>query len=445
MWTETNNYRKIDRACSELIQLKKLSFHSGIFDTPSGKSLTLIRVVISALICPRVDFFMASDGRYDFSDDDRLNLVFSRDDGYANKSWDRIQVLEQYVDKNRCQIWTNGEHTYVSLDSMDYRKWFKLVSGITLLCPWVFANKPLSDIEKEFLKIIAESDERFDEERFDEICGILYENIGLEKIVIEKVAYDLTKKSYDRRVQHVKSEIENCRNQIQYYEKQISSYLNSLQNNTTILNGLYGTEGKGMDELQDFLKSADIHDFEFCDNKIIFTVYSLLSCYEEGQVKPYVLDNNRVLRGEYGWNKTYVDAPYTAQEMKEFYKAVFVDKTLWIKLAAKYSISIDVNVEAISYSGKITSDRINNPNIGYAGCLGGYSDDLRQAREANDPIAALSICQQSACSVNLGEIWPMASVTQDLFSSKGKVIHTDDGDITFAEAMERIKAQMNKE
>ena len=32
MWTETNNYRKIDRACSELIQLKKLSFHSGSFE-----------------------------------------------------------------------------------------------------------------------------------------------------------------------------------------------------------------------------------------------------------------------------------------------------------------------------------------------------------------------------------------------------------------------------
>lgn len=445
MWTETNNYRKIDRACSELVRLKKLSFHSGGFDTPSDKVWTLIRVVISALICPRVGFFVASDGRYEFSEDSKLSIVFARNDDYANKSWDRIQILEQYVDKNRCQIWTNGEHTYVSLNSMDYRKWFKLVSGITLLCPWAFANKPLSDIEKEFLKIIAESDERFDEERFDEICGILYENIGLEKIVIEKVAYDLTKKSYDRRVQHVKGEIENCRNQIQYYQRQISSYLNSLQNNTVILNGLYSTGGKGSDELQDFLQSADIHDFEFGDNKIIFTVYSLLSCYEEGQVKPYVLDNNRVLSGENGWNETYVNAPYTKQEMKEFYKAVFVDKTLWIKLAAKYSISIDVNVEAVSCNGRIKSDRINNPNIGYAGCLGGYSDDLRQAQEANDPVAALSICQQSACSVNLGEIWPMSTVTQDLFASKGKVIHTDDGDITFAEAMERIKAQMNKE
>lgn len=439
MWTESNNYRKIDRACSKLIDMNKISFLSGSCDTPSSKIWSIIRVVIAALIGPRVEFFQASDGFVSFADYPDLSIVFSRDCRYAIKTWDRVPVLEQYVDRNCCEIRTDGAHTYVALESLDTKRWFKLISGISLLCPWIFEEKPLNDVEKEFLKMISEYGNHIDETRFDEVCGLLYENINLDKLALEQVAYSLTKKSYDKRIKKAKDEIASCRQQIQYYEAQINEYLNILQDRTTKLNGLYNFGSKGDDELLEFLHSADIHDFEVGSDKVHFTVYSLLSCYEEGQVKPYVLNNSRVLSGERG------NPLYTEQEMKAFYKAVFVDKTMWIKLAARYSISTEINVEAISRDGALMPDRINNPNIGYAGCLGGYRGDLRQAQEANDPVAALSICQQSACSVNLGEIWPMAYVTRDLLRSTGKVIHTDDGDITFAEAMERIKAQMNKE
>lgn len=439
MWTESNNYRKIDRACSKLINMNKISFLSGSCGTPSSKIWGIIRVVIAALIGPRVEFFQASDGAVSLADFPDLSIIFSRDCRYANKNWDRVPVLEQYVDRDCCEIRTDGTHTYVALESLDTKRWFKLISGIALLCPWIFEEKPLNDVEKEFLKMISEYGNHIDETRFDEVCGLLYENINLDKLALEQVAYSLTKKSYDKRIKKAKDEIESCRQQIQYYEAQINEYLNVLQDRTTKLNGLYSSGNNGSDELLEFLHSADIHDFEVGSDKVYFTVYSLLSCYEEGQVKPYVLNNNRVLSGERG------NPPYTEQEIKAFYKAVFVDKTMWIKLAARYSISTEINVEAISRDGALMSDRINNPNIGYAGCLGGYIGDLRQAQEAHDPVAALSICQQSACSVNLGEIWPMAYVTRDLFRSTGKVIHTDDGDITFDEAMERIKAQMNKE
>lgn len=439
MWTEVTNYRRLNQACSKLRNMKKISFLSGSWDTPSTEIWTLIRVVITALICPRVDFFQVSDGVVSFEDYPQISIVFSHRNIYANKNWDRVPVLEQYVDRERCEIRTSGAHTYAALETANTKSWFKLISGIALLCPWVFAEKPLNDIEKEFLKIISEYGNNFDANRFNEICGILYDNLDFDKYVLDQVAYSLTKKSYDKRLKNAKEEVENCRQQIQYYEAQINDYLNVLQDKTAKLNGLYNVGDKGSDELIEFLHSADIHDFEVGSDKVYFTVYSLLSCYEEGQVKPYVFNNNRVLSGE------RENPPYTKQEMKAFYKAVFEDKTMWIKLAARYSISTEISVAARSHDETLNSDRINNPNIGYAGCLGGYRGDLRQAQEAHDPVAALSICQQSACSVNLGEIWPMAYVTRDLFRSTGKVIHTDDGDITFDEAMERIKAQMNKE
>lgn len=439
MWTRTKKYRKIDQVCSTLINMERLSFISGSYDTPSGEVWTLIRVVVAALVCPRVGFFQASDGRNSFAEHDKLSVVFSTSSSLADKSWERLTVLEQYVDRNNCEIWTDGSHSYVALKSGSDSDWFKLVSGIALLCPWVFADKPLSNVEKEFLKIISDHGKNFDGNRFDEICGILCENIGVDKMLLEQVACTLTKKSYDKRLENIKSNIENYRKQIQYYEDEISSYLNSIQERTIELNGLYAMSNNGSDELLEFLKSADIHDIDVGDEDIFFTVHSLLSCYDEGQVKPYILNSSRVLSGG------RLNTPYTEQEMKAFYKAVFVDKTLWIKLAARYSISMRICVRARSQNDTIDPDRINNPNIGYAGCLGGYRGDLDQAQEANDPIAALSICQQSACSVNLGEIWPMEYVTRDLFRSTGKVIHTDDGDITFAEAMERIKTQMNKE
>ena len=444
---KTKNYLELDNACSRFVQMGKFVIHSGGCDTPSASIWEMIRIVFAAIVCPRVDHIHVSDGYNDLSDCRDLNVVFTTGTRYAPQNWDHVSTLEMFVDRSKCSIWQSGRQTYVSLDSWIPEKWFKMISGITLLCPWVFADNSLSDEEKEFLKLISETDKTtFSAERFDELCKILYDRLGIENLIIQDVVKKLTKGNSERRITRAKNNLSDFRSRIEDYEKEIYNLLDKIQETTALLNGLYASQSKGSDEFLEFLQNSEITNFEVGEDYVYFTVYSLLSCYVEEQVNTYVLHNNNVLRGICTWDmREYVDMPYSEDEMRAFYKAVFIDHTFRIKLAARYCVSLNLRVSAQRTYGGLCTDRIDNPNIGYASCLGGYVSDLRAAAEAFDPVAVMSICKQSACSVNLGEVWPMARVTQDLVGSKGKVIQTDDGDITFTQAMEQIKANMNKE
>ena len=198
------------------------------------------------------------------------------------------------------------------------------------------------------------------------------------------------------------------------------------------------------DELVDFLRHSNITIDTSSANGVAITVRTVLGCYEEGEVEAYVLNNRQALTGDSGnWYKRVVRMPYTQQQMKQFYKAVF-DHKIDIKIAASYKVTSSLSVNGLMQNDVIDPDYINNPNIGQAGCLGGYSGDLAEAKRHFDPMAILSICQQSASSVNLGEVWPMAVVTCELVESTGKVIRTENGDITFKDAMEMILREEEK-
>lgn len=416
-----------------------------------------IRGILAGIVVPRVNNFCMFDGVV--ADTARMmqaDLVIARDGENRtvvrilsslcseDDGMKRVPEIEMYIDADRrTKVYTNGRRTVVHIRNTERSLWLRVLSAFARLCPWVFENSPVNENDTAFLKCMSEykSAHAF-YEAVDGICKKYLETSKLHRMRVENAADALLKKGKQQLADSYRRDITTYRERIESYQEEIRQYINRVKEKTDKLNLLLSKNVDAeKEEFIDILSSESIKITSFDNDRIRFVVFSTLSCYDEGEVDSYVINHEDVLRGYSSWCAPYEldNMPYTQAEMSAFYKAVFVDHKFDIKLAAEYILYNGANVDAARNSSQIDNDHINNPNIGYAGCLGGYHHDLNEAAEKEDYFAAVAICQQSASSVNLGEIWPMGKVTQDLVQSKGKVIRTADGDITFAEAMKIIK------
>lgn len=437
--------------------LANIKYHDEAYGSDYGVISYTIQAILAGIVVPRVDNFCVYNGVVTNTDAmKKADLVIARDGDNMtvariiaslcseDDGMKRVPEIEMYIDAGRkTKVYTNGHRTVVHVKNNERPLWMRVLSAFVRLCPWVFENAPVNENDMAFLKCMSkyQSAHVFYND-VEEICKKYIDTSRLQRIRIENAANALFKKGKQQLADTYRNEITNCRERIEAYQNEIRQYLNRVKEKTDKLNLLLAKNVDAEEEeFIDLLSSESIKITSFDNDRIRFVVFSTLSCYDEGEVDSYVINHEDVLRGYSSWCAPYEldNMPYTQAEMSAFYKAVFVDHKFDIKLAAEYILYNGANVDAARNSSQIDNDHINNPNIGYAGCLGGYHHDLNEAAEKEDYFAAVAICQQSASSVNLGEIWPMGKVTQDLVQSKGKVIRTADGDITFAEAMKIIK------
>lgn len=421
-----------------------------------GKTMNAI---IAALAIPRVNRFIIYDGIINNANRmrDEADLVLVQNPGSGSAvdailkslvdGFTRVPEIEAYINPNRNnKVYTNGKCTVVSFNGTDRTLWMRGLSAFAKLCPWVFKDKPITENDFAFLKAMSEYNNQHSFfEAVDDIFDRYMENSGLMKIRLEKAAAAIFTSSKEKKIKEYREQITRMRNRVQEYQRNISDYLVNIKETTDKLNIAVSKDTNAeKEEFVDMLNSGNIEVVSYDDGRMTFIALSTLSCYDEGEVDAYVLNQLDVLKGNSNWCYPYEleNMPYSVEEMRAFYTAVFVDHRMDIKLAAKYTIYEGGSVNANSVDETLKNDCINNPNIGYAGCLGGYANDLSDAEDKEDYFAAVAICQQSASSVNLGEIWPMGKVTQDLVLSNGKVIRTANGDITFAEAMNIIKEEL---
>lgn len=413
--------------------------------------------IMAAIVYPRVDHFSVMEGITTSVQDMRsydLVIMQKPDGGIAEKLLDslvegfrQIPEIEVFIDNRKSKVYTNGKCTVIAFSNSERNVWIKGLSAFPRLCPWIFNDKKLDKDEMEFFKLMSEYENARDYlVSVDHVCGKFLSNSGFNRLRLDRAASCLITSSKESKMKDLREHINNLRNRIESYQNDISNYIKNIKESTDKLNIL---ATKDVDEEKngfiDMLASSNIEITDFDTGMMRFVAYSTLSCYDEGEVDAYVLHNQSILEGKSNWCSPYeIEMPYTVEEMRSFYKAVFVDHRFDIKLAAQYTIFSGPEVTAERNNDVINEDYINNPNIGYAGCLGGYVSDLSDAEEKGDYFAAVAICQQSASSVNLGEIWPMGKVTQSLVKSTGKVIRTANGDITFSEAMNIIKEELQK-
>lgn len=432
------NYNKLVESFPTVVEMNpSIKVNHGVTYPIYQPGVDIISVVISVLVPRRAASFNLSNGS-DVSKEG-YGLSLRREPPVMPDSWTHNTHIETYVGEG-CKVWIKNDSVLAFIPGRDLAPCARLASAFPMLFPGMFKDAPLTADETRFLQLISKCDlKRHESDEFERLCGMFYEKLGVEGWSLKKSVHILVSGNTDTKIKEIRTFIDRKEQDVETLQRQISQLIDDIKDQELRLFALMSkNDGEFVDELVDFLRHSNIRIDSSNGNTVQFTVRTILGCYVEGEVKSYVLNNDTVLSGRAaGWYDSNVKIPYTKEQMKLFYKAVF-DHKIDIKMAARYSVGSTLSVSAQRSDQVIDQDYINNPNIGRAGCLGGYSGDLSDAKRNGDPMAVLAICQQSASSVNLGEIWPMAVVTIELVESTGKVIHTPNGDITFREAMEMI-------
>ena len=261
----------------------------------------------------------------------------------------------------------------------------------------------------------------------------ILDTLHIEDKLVEKAVAAITTKAYEAKMNSLCETVQYLNQRIEEARQTISDYLKNIdQTNARIAWLCTHKQDTVQKEMVDFIRSNDIEIENSSADGMRFVVYTTLCTYDETLVPNYLLNSDRV---------TGSITRYSPEQVREFLKQLLLDRRFQLKLKAMYTLNADCYTSA-EFSSDVDDDYIYNPHISQYACLGGYARDLEEAQRQHDYVASLAICQQSAGSVNPAEPMQYIRILKDLADSKGNVIRTPQGDITFKECMQRIAQEL---
>lgn len=270
-------------------------------------------------------------------------------------------------------------------------------------------------------------------------CAIknILDTLHIEDNLVEKAVAAITSGAYEAKMNSLLGTIKYLNQRIEEARQTISDCLNNIdQTNSRIAWLCTHKQDTVQKEIIDFIRSNDIEIEDSSADGMRFVVYTTLCTYDETLVPNYLLNSDRVTG--------FIAFRYPPEQVREFLKQLLLDRKFQLKVKATYTLNAAYYASA-EFASDICDDYICNPHISQYACLGGYARDLEEAQRQQDYVAALAICQQSAGSVNPAEPMQFIRILKDLADSKGNVIRTPQGDITFKECMQRIAQELEEQ
>lgn len=262
----------------------------------------------------------------------------------------------------------------------------------------------------------------------------ILDTLHIKDKLVEKAVAAITTKAYEAKMNSLCETIQQLNQRIEEARKTISDCLKNIdKTNARIAWLCTNKQDTVQKEMVDFIRSNDIEIEESTGKGMRFVVYTTLCTYDETLVPNYLLNSDRVTGS--------ITYRYSPEQVREFLKQLLLDRKFQLKLKAMYTLNADCYTSA-EFASDVGDDYIYNPHISQYACLGGYARDLEEAQRQHDYVASLAICQQSAGSVNPAEPMQYIRILKDLADSKGNVIRTPQGDITFKECMQRIAQEL---
>lgn len=269
-------------------------------------------------------------------------------------------------------------------------------------------------------------------------CAIknILDTLHIEDNLVEKAVAAITSGAYEAKMNSLCETLHYLNQRIEETRQTISDYLKNIDQTNARIAWLYNHKQDTVQkEMVDFIRSNEIEIENSSADGMRFVVHTTLCTYDETLVPNYLLNSDRVTDCIY--------SRYPPEQVREFLKQLLLDRRFQLKLKAKYTLNADCYASA-ELASDIYDDYICNPHISQYACLGGYARDLGEAQRQHDYVASLAICQQSAGSVNPAEPMQYIRLLEDLADSKGNVIRTPQGDITFKECMQRIAQKLEE-
>lgn len=339
------------------------------------------------------------------------------------------------------------------VNSQDFRIYHMVISFISLALPGLFAEKPLTDEDKEVIKALSKTSK-------DAFIMRIQESVKPYIAEFRRMMLtNLIKAMHEMKIAKAKQDVDRCRRDVEDAERVVVEAIRNLKGKIVIFEGMKATESYDQPEedLVEYLtNNKQVRNLNISGNVLSFTVSTLLNNYNSDAWDIFK-DRGHIYDGRYNTNGqhnfTMLDVFKTKENRKILLDNIFSESPEFaVKMAGNYSLDLEacwMNTQRrFDYlaADPVYKDYMPNPHLKFFECLGGYKTQVSKALKDRNFISAIEMCIASAGSVDLDETeQTFRPFIGFLLSSKDKVLRRRDGvDMTPEEALLYLIDKENK-
>lgn len=339
----------------------------------------------------------------------------------------------------RCFINTERKITLMIIDRMDVRKLHYIQAAILPSMPWYYdpANGVLPE-ELEILKAFKEKESK----PYTDAIEVIATKYDFRTPWLRSVLAEYESIAEREELRALESEIQRCRRYIDETKASLGDRLRELDQLNARHYGLSWCIGEA--------NNSEILDYLLCDKNIFvdavdgghlyFSASGYLTHFDDDMAESVINRGNSYLYNN--------DSGYTYEQMKKFYTALFLDKTLKIRFCAAYEMDIGgrrVNAQTDYAFSQELADFMPNPHIDHYRCMGNYTRVIGDCFEERNYVGVIQQCAASCVSLNFGDGTVMSDFARKVLSlgykDKRYITLPDGTNVTHGEAIAWLESQ----
>lgn len=294
------------------------------------------------------------------------------------------------------------KHTVVTIDKWSVGITHLLVSVFPALMPWLVADKPLSDKERQLLSALTKEN-GLDE--YSELLNEFYEKMDFRSQRISEQLKGFASAAVEQERRNLERQITDCDDNIAYLENQIGLHFKTRRDCMDKLNGVLqriqeGGEESDAEIIEFFLANRRLNLLSVNGQQLDLEIETDLGnydadCYEalRNNLRSYLYDDN--LYGSVN--------PENARLLLD---AIFQDQSCRIYMRSRFRLDFAShsfsNIQR-SFSDAIRRRTVPNPHLHHFTCLGNNERNLRQALKNKDYVGAVAQLVTVTGNLNLHE------------------------------------------
>jgi hypothetical protein len=343
--------------------------------------------------------------------------------------WEPVERVEALFRKSfpvTCYINRELRSSVLLIDRLSLRKWHSVQVVLFRCLPWFFPDEnPINDAEKNLVRSLSKDNP-------SDYLGILRAmsaEFDFEKSRVRRLLTGFESTYERRRIDTCKNEIERKRRQIEDYNTSISSLLTEMRNlNITLLGAMSSMEQRKDDsDLMDYFMVNKNLSIESAEGGCLrFFVKGYLENFDEDEAEACIEKRDSFVSGQNYGNKRI-----QYEDMKRLLKAVFVDRSIKLRICAAYRFDIGDTISVTGQSNKRYpaeySTYLPNPHIQGYSCMGAYKKMINDLLLAGDYVGAVVQCEASCFSLNWGDWAVMSNFMEHAYCDAGQYYELPDG------------------
>lgn len=371
------------------------------------------------------------------SDGDTSDMIQKIDHGFTQEfsGFVNIPKISEFYKSFSVRCFVNAERkiTLMIVDRMDTRKLHYIQAAILPALPWYY--DPSKGVLPEELTLLNSFREK-ESQTYVDIVEVIAGKYDFRTPWLRSKLDGFETIAEREEIRRLDREISNARQLIAETQQALGNRIKELD---LLIARHYGltwcvTEG-GNTELRDYLlcdKNIYVDNVE--GSCLYFTSSGYLTNFDDDQAES-VINNAASFMYQ-------SDCGYSHEQMKKFYTAVFLDKTLKLRFCAGYSMDIaDRSVRAMNDYRFATelANHMPNPHINRYSCMGNYSRVIGECFSEHNYIGVLQQCTASCVSLNFSDGTVMREFANKVLSleyaEKRFVTLPDGTNVTHGEAI----------